>query len=122
MQITGYNIDIRDIHLYAHHGVMEQERLIGAWFTIDISLEINNYNCAYNDSIEETVSYADVYEIIKKEMQHPSNLLEDVCRRIMEKLFNSFNSITEIKITLSKDTPPMGGDRLSSAITLAGKR
>ena len=101
---------------------MEQERLIGAWFTIDISLEINNYNCAYNDSIEETVSYADVYEIIKKEMQHPSNLLEDVCRRIMEKLFNSFNSITEIKITLSKDTPPMGGDRLSSAITLAGKR
>lgn len=122
MQITDYSIELRDIHLYAHHGVMPQERTIGAWFTIDIKLTINDHSCAYSDSIDNTVSYADVYEIIKKEMEIPSNLLEDVCRRIMLRLFDNFMSVTDISITLTKDTPPMGGDRLSAAVTLRGKR
>lgn len=122
MQITGYNIELHNIHLYAHHGVMEQERKTGAWFTIDIRLGISDHSCAYSDSIENTVSYADVYEIIKNEMRTPSNLLEDVCRRIMSRLFDNFTSVTDISITLTKDTPPMGGDRLSAAVTLCGKR
>lgn len=122
MQITDYSIELRDIHLYAHHGVMPQERTIGAWFTIDIKLTINDHSCAYSDSIENTVSYADVYDIIKAEMSVPSNLLEDVCRRIMSRLFDNFASVTDISITLTKDTPPMGGDRLSAAVTLNGKR
>lgn len=122
MQITDYTIELRDIHLYAHHGVMEQERTVGAWFTIDLTLKLNDHSCAYSDSIESTVSYADVYEIICREMKIASNLLEDVCRRIMSRLFDNFASVTDISITLTKDTPPMGGDRLSAAVTLNGKR
>ena len=122
MQITDYTIELRDIHLYAHHGVMEQERAVGAWFTIDLTLKLDDHSCAYSDSIESTVSYADVYEIICREMKIASNLLEDVCRRIMSRLFDNFASVTDISITLIKDTPPMGGDRLSAAVTLNGKR
>ncbi|MBR3856071.1 MAG: dihydroneopterin aldolase [Bacteroidaceae bacterium] len=122
MQITDYTIELRDIHLYAHHGVMEQERAVGAWFTIDLTLKLDDHSCAYSDSIESTVSYADVYEIICREMKIASNLLEDVCRRIMSRLFDNFASVTDISITLTKDTPPMGGDRLSAAVTLNGKR
>ena len=122
MQITDYTIELRDIHLYAHHGVMEQERTVGAWFTIDLTLKLDDHSCAYSDSIESTVSYADVYEIICREMKIASNLLEDVCRRIMSRLFDNFASVTDISITLTKDTPPMGGDRLSAAVTLNGKR
>ncbi|MBQ2779400.1 MAG: dihydroneopterin aldolase [Bacteroidaceae bacterium] len=122
MQITDYTIELRDIHLYAHHGVMEQERTVGAWFTIDLTLKLDDHSCAYSDSIESTVSYADVYDIICREMKIASNLLEDVCRRIMSRLFDNFASVTDISITLTKDTPPMGGDRLSAAVTLNGKR
>ncbi len=122
MQITDYTIELRDIHLYAHHGVMEQERTVGAWFTIDLTLKLDDHSCTYSDSIESTVSYADVYEIICREMKIASNLLEDVCRRIMERIFDAFASVTDISITLTKDTPPMGGDRLSAAVTLNGKR
>lgn len=122
MQITDYTIELRDIHLYAHHGVMEQERAVGAWFTIDVTLKLDDHSFAYSDSIESTVSYADVYEIICREMKIASNLLEDVCRRIMSRLFDNFASVTDISITLTKDTPPMGGDRLSAAVTLNGKR
>ena len=122
MQIDEYTIELRDVHLYAHHGILHQEREIGAWFTIDIRLEMSDSGCAESDLIDGTVSYADVYDILCKEMQHPSDLLEHVCNRISKRLYEEFAQITAIRITLGKDTPPMGGDRLKAAVTLSSKR
>ncbi len=122
MQIDRYTIELRDVHLFAHHGVMQQEREIGAWFTIDLKLEINDCSCSESDLIDNTVSYADVYEILKEEMQQPSNLLENVCNRISKKIYEKFKQVDAIKITLCKDTPPMGGDRLKAAVRLSSKR
>lgn len=122
MQITGYNVRLKDIHLYAHHGVMPQEREIGAWFIVDISLDMNDSTCSYSDNMESTVSYADVYEIIKAEMEKPSNLLEHVCRRISDSIYKAFDQVERIEITLYKETPPMGGDRLKAGVTLNSTR
>ena len=122
MQIERYSIELHDVHLFAHHGVMQQEREIGAWFTIDLKLDLNDYSCTTSDSIDGTVSYADVYDILCKEMAQPSNLLENVCNRIIKRLYDNFRQITAIDITLCKDTPPMGGDRLKAAVTLSSKR
>lgn len=122
MEIEKYSIELRDIHLFAHHGVIPQEKAIGAEFTINITLTICDHSCAYSDEIDGTVSYADVYDIIKREMKKPSKLLESVCRRIIEALFERFDKITDIEMSLYKDTPPMGGDRLSAGVTMRGKR
>lgn len=122
MQTTGYTIELKRMHLYANHGVMEQERTIGAWFTIDLALEIGDFSCLESDEIDGTVSYADVYEIICDEMKTPSKLLENVCHRISKKLYDTFKQVNGIGITLTKDTPPMGGDRLCAAVTIRSKR
>ena len=122
MHIERYTIELRDVHLFAHHGVMPQEQKIGAWFTIDIKLEISDHGCASSDDIEGTVSYADVFDILRQEMTQPSKLLENVCQRISRRLYDTFGQITAIAITLCKDTPPMGGDRLKAAVTLSSKR
>lgn len=122
MKITSYTIELQDIHLYARHGVLKQETAVGAWFTINTKLHISDHSCATTDAIEGTVSYADVYELIKREMSTPSKLLENVCHRIITALFKQFEIIEQIDITLRKDTPPMGGDRLSAAVTLQAKR
>lgn len=122
MQIEKYYIELHDVHMFAHHGVMQQEREIGAWFTIDLKLELDDCSCAASDCIEGTVSYADVYDILCREMAQPSNLLENICNRITKRLYDNFKQITVISITLCKDTPPMGGDRLKAAVTLSSKR
>lgn len=122
MHITGYTIGLNDIHIYAFHGVMLQEREIGGWFTINLELTIDehiNFSC---DDIEKTVSYADVYEVICYEMKIPSDLLEHVCTRISESLYNRFPLLKEIDITLQKDTPPMGGDGMKARVTLKSRR
>lgn len=108
--------------MYAYHGVLEQEKTVGAWFTIDLEIEIADHSCLESDNIDGTVSYADVYDIVRKEMETPSRLLENVCYRISKALYGTFKQIECITITLTKDTPPMGGDRLGAAVTIKSKR
>lgn len=119
---TDYTIRLKGVHLYAYHGVLEQEKRIGAWFTIDLEIEVADHSCLESDKIDGTISYADVYDIVRREMNIPSRLLENVCYRISKALYSAFKQIDGITVTLAKDTPPMGGDRLSAGVTIKSKR
>lgn len=122
MDVTDYIIELRGMHLYAHHGVMEQERMVGAWFTVDLRLSMADSSCVSTDDIDSTVSYADVYEVVKAEMAIPSDLLENVCYRIINHVSDAFPSVLVVEVTITKETPPLGGDRMSAAVTLKGRR
>ena len=122
MKIKEYNIELSNIHLYAYHGVLPQENKVGAWYTLDLQATISNLDSIASDNIEATVNYAEIYEVICEEMKIPSKLLEHVCGRILERLFEKFAIIEKIEITLTKDTPPMGGDRLSSSVKIKAER
>ena len=122
MKIKDYKIELSNVHLYAYHGVLPQENKVGAWYTLDLQATISDLDSIVNDNIEATVNNAEVYEVICNEMKIPSKLLEHVCGRILEKLFERFAIIEKIEITLTKDTPPMCGDRLSSSVRIKAER
>lgn len=103
-------IFLKDLRFYAYHGVAPQETAIGNEFTVNLRLKADLFRAAGTDEVEDTVSYADVYEAVKAEMEIPSKLLEHVCGRIVKRLFEDFPAIEEIEITLSKRNPPMGAD------------
>ena len=62
------------------------------------------------DDLNYTINYAEVFEAVKEEMKIPSQLLEHVIQRIAGRLFHDFPQITEIKIALFKQNPPMGAE------------
>ncbi|MBR2607274.1 MAG: dihydroneopterin aldolase [Bacteroidaceae bacterium] len=122
MRIKEYKIELSNIHLYAYHGVLPQENKVGGWYTLNLQATISNLDSIKSDNLQTTVNYAEIYEVVCNEMKIPSQLLEHVCGRILEKLFAKFESIEEIEISLTKDTPPMGGDRLSSSVRIKAER
>lgn len=101
-------IRLKGLQIYAYHGVLPQERETGSYFYINICLTTDFTEAAITDNLEKTISYADVFEAIKDEMNIPSLLLENVCERIGNRLFNDFPTINEIDIELTKENPPMG--------------
>lgn len=103
-------IHIRQLRLYAYHGVMPQERKVGAWFTIDLTLRTDFSLALERDELGGTVSYADVYELVRREMQTPSRLLEHVGGRICRSVFRSFPAVEAVSLRLMKDTPPVGAN------------
>lgn len=122
MKIKNYSIELNNIHLYAYHGALPQENKVGGWYTLNLQATISNLDSIKSDNLQATVNYAEIYEVVCNEMKIPSQLLEHVCGRILEKLFAKFESIEEIEISLTKDTPPMGGDRLSSSVRIKAER
>ncbi|MDR2764993.1 MAG: dihydroneopterin aldolase [Tannerella sp.] len=115
MELT---IDLSSMKFYAHHGVSPQETRVGNSFTVDISYTFTADVALESDELHDTVNYADVYEIVKAEMERPSRLLEHVAGRIFHALRVAFPQLTRLKVKLSKLNPPIGGEVHSVSVTV----
>lgn len=121
-QIRKSTIFLHDIHIHAFHGVFSQERTVGNDFCIQIRLGCDLTKAGLSDDLKDTVSYADVYQIIKEEMNIPSALLEHVSRRIIDHLFLSLPQVETIELSIAKRNPPMGGDLKEAGVEMTCSR
>ncbi len=103
-------IELDRIRLYAYHGVFEQERLVGNMFEVSLRVEYPFEAAMKSDDLNDTVSYARLYEIIENEMKVPSRLLENVAYRIMLAVTGEFQEIMHGNIKITKMTPPISGE------------
>ncbi|MDR2232129.1 MAG: dihydroneopterin aldolase [Tannerella sp.] len=111
-------IELSEMKFYAFHGVSAQEKAVGNIFTVDISYRCPSSEACSSDNIEDTVSYADVYCVVKKEMECPSRLLEHLAARISTSLKAGFPQLTYLKIRVSKANPPLGGEVKSASVVI----
>lgn len=100
-------IRLRDIQCYAYHGVLEQEKLKGNTFLVDVSITVDDPQGMPSDDIQDTLDYRCVCAIVQKEMQQPSDLLEHVAWRIKHALHESFPQVREVKVKVAKQAPPL---------------
>ena len=111
-------ITLQAMKFYAYHGVLEQERRVGNTFVVDLTLTAPLEKAVPSDQLEDTINYAEVYELTKQEMNIPSQLLEHVAGRICRALRHHFPQIEQIEIRVSKLNPPFGGDVHSASVLL----
>ena len=72
----------------------------------------------YSDDLKDTINYAEVYQIVQREMNTPSALLEHVVGRIVCKVFEYWSLICWIDISLSKLNPPFTADLKGATVRL----
>ena len=51
-------IHVKDVHLWAHVGVLEQERRLGQLFVLDFSIWLDLDEAAGNDDLSSTADYS----------------------------------------------------------------
>ena len=112
-------IEIEGMEFYAYHGHFEAERIVGNKFLVNISIKTDCSKAAQSDQLEDALNYQTVYEVIKKEMEIASSLLEHVANRILEKLHQMFPEIEKASLKISKMNPPMGGQIEKVSVTLS---
>lgn len=111
-------IELKNMAFYARHGVAEQEKTVRNKFTVSLKLYFDLSIAGQSDRIEDTLNYADVFEIVKKEMAIPSDLLEHVASRIIAAVEQTFPQIAEIQIRLAKIRPPVNGEMEEAAVVI----
>lgn len=101
-------IEIDSLRLFAHHGVAAQERAVGNTFEVSLSVNYPMDGAVENDNLGATLDYGTVIQLIKREMEIPSMLLEHAAGRIFNALRHEFPAISSGKIKVTKVTPPCG--------------
>lgn len=107
---------LEKIKIYAYHGVLPEERQIGTYYYIDTEICTDFSKATQTDNLEDTISYADINDIIHDEMKIPSQLLERVAGRIIERIKEKFPQIEYIRIKITKTNPPMQGELHGAAV------
>ena len=111
-------IEIEGMEFYAYHGHFKEEQVVGNKFLVNVSIETDCEKAAKSDLLEDALDYQKVYELIKTEMERKSFLLENICSRILDRLYEEFHSISKVTIKVSKINPPMGGQIKKVSVTL----
>lgn len=115
-------ITLDGMRFYAFHGCFAEERAIGTYFELDVSFETDTSAAQVSDCITDTVSYLDVYQVIKAEIAVPSHLLEHVGERVAGALLARFGAIEHVEVVVKKMNPPLGGQLKSVSVTITKDR
>ena len=71
-----------------------------------------------SDDVDDTLNYADVFNIVSDVMKQPSKLLEAAAGKIVNELLARYIQLESIDMKLVKKNPPMSADCHSAGIEL----
>lgn len=103
-------IYLDDLTFHAYHGYGAQERKVGNTFRVDLELTTDLFAAAVSDDLTDTINYAEVYDIVRQEMEVPSALLEHLAGRIIDRLLVHFPTLSAVKVKVYKIVPPIPGE------------
>ena len=111
---------LKDIRVYAFHGCMEEEELIGSDYIVNLEVETDMHQPAYSDLLEDAVDYVLLNAIVKEEMLIRSRLLEHIAQRIIDKIFKQFPMVKNVEVKVAKQNPPIGGEVREVCVCVKG--
>ena len=103
-------IELENIRIYAHHGCLPEETIIGSEYRVDLAIDADLSISSESDALEDTVDYVTLNSIVVEEMQKSSKLLEVVARRIQTKIFKCCPKVNWVSVAVAKINPPICGD------------
>ena len=71
-----------------------------------------------SDCVDDTVNYAELCALVKREMAVPSQLVEHVAGRIAQSVFRQFPQSSAVDVCVTKENPPMGADCAGAGVEL----
>ena len=110
MKLESSYIYLDNVRFNAYHGVLEQERKTGGDFLVSLRVGFPIEKAMCSDDVSDTLNYAALYEMVKKEITVPSKLLENVAYRICKKMTEAYPEIESVELKITKKNPPMGAD------------
>lgn len=100
-------IEISGLSLYTHHGVSEAEREVGQRLVLDLRLDLGETDATITDSLQDTVDYAEVCQLVALIAQQRSHsTLERLCSTIADRLLGDYE-LEGVWVKATKPEPPI---------------
>lgn len=99
-------VELKEVRFFAYHGLYPEERKTGNEFEVNLSVSFEPADGVMND-ISATVNYAALFELVKKQMKEPADLLETLMTSMAANIKTAFPPIRKISISVAKLHPPI---------------
>lgn len=110
---------LENMEFYAFHGHYDEEQTIGGRFRVDLVIDTDLSRAAETDLLDDAIDYSNIYQVVRQEMEKPSRLLEHLALRIIKAVYTVSDSITSVKVTVSKLNPAIGGNMKKFSVVIA---
>ncbi len=120
--VISDKIILKGMRFYGRHGCLSAELELGQWFVVDLEMSIDLSKAAASDDLNDTLSYAEVYQQIKAVVEGPSFALIEALAQAVIKACFTFRQIEAVKVLLKKPQAPLGGPLDYAAVELARSR
>lgn len=102
-------IYLKDVEIFANHGVFGEEKRLGQKFILSLELSVDLSKAAKNFDLNASVHYGELCHGIEREFQKESyDLVETAAEKVAEYTLFTYPQVKEVKVTLKKPWAPIG--------------
>ena len=99
-------ITVEGIRVFAHHGHLPEEAVLGGHFIVNVLVEADTTEVEKTDDLNDTVDYVKIIEIVKQQMAIRSNMIEHPAKRIVDAIL-PLNKVQKVTVEVEKIQPPI---------------
>lgn len=109
-------ISLNNVRFRAYHGLHPEERQKGNDFVVNMQVGYVPQSGTIL-SLEDTIDYATLFDIINVTMQKPVDLLETLVQTIAHAVHDQFPQVIQINVSVEKLNPPIDKFTGSAAVS-----
>ena len=103
-------IKVHGIRTFSFHGCLEEEKIIGGNYIVNVEVDCDFKTAAKQDDLSKTIDYVAIKEIVVKQMNISSKLIESVAYNIVYEIKEKFFMANNCRVEIKKINPPIDGD------------
>ena len=113
-------ISLNNVRFRAYHGLYPEERQKGNDFVVNMQVSYIP-RAGTIASLEDTLDYGVLFDIMNSIMQQPVDLLETLVQSIAYSVHNKFSQVKEVTVTVEKLNPPIDKFSGSAAVSFTAR-
>ena len=102
-------IKVEGIKLYAYHGHLPEEAILGGHFLINVYVNTDTTLVEKSDELEDTVDYVKIVDVVKEQMLIRSNMIEHPATRIADNIL-LLKHVIDVKVEVEKLNVPINAN------------
>jgi len=99
-------IELHNLLLHGFHGIHEEEKKIMNTFEVNLDVSYMEKQAGF-EHISDTISYTDLYALVKKRIETPKLLLEKICGEVIQAIKKQYPFVQEVSISIYKLQAPI---------------
>ncbi|MDY6065907.1 MAG: 2-amino-4-hydroxy-6-hydroxymethyldihydropteridine diphosphokinase [Finegoldia sp.] len=116
-------LSIKDLEIYANHGLYEAEKELGQKFLLSVDIDYDMKEVATNENLDFSIDYGALAKDLTRIFREKTyDLIETLAYRIIAYIFDSYRIAQEVRVTIKKPWAPINLPLDTAMISIERKK